>query len=242
MKIKWHEVTWYSKAIALAVFILISLGGFCLGLEAGYLGGYADGVSRNLTKTAPISSAGSMTNSYYQNVADWQMSEVGIGGFSISYPIDFPSDGESAIQTTDWRVNAPRATPGTVFFSLVIPKAFEPQTNFDDAKLTVGRSQDAAAVKDCLLPDQTGGPLEPTSTVMLNGIPFATSESFGAGAGNLYDTTSYRALHAGECYAIEYTIHASQIANFPPEYHLRPFDAVKLNDVLHRIAGTFRFL
>jgi hypothetical protein len=65
--------------------------------------------------------------------------------------------------------------------------------------------------------------------------------SSSAGAGNLYQTTSYRAIQGGECWAIEYTIHSSQIANYPSSYNLQPFNQTELTTLLDRIAGTFSF-
>lgn len=76
----------------------------------------------------------------------------------------------------------------------------------------------------------------------MNGIVFTVFHSNDAGAGNYYETTSYRTLHAGQCYAIEYTIHSGQIANYPARYGLKPFDEAQLTDVLDRIVGTFKFL
>ena len=63
-----------------------------------------------------------------------------------------------------------------------------------------------------------------------------------AGAGNLYDKTSYRAVRGGTCWAIEYTVHSTQIANYPDSYNLQPFDEARVKAVLDRLVGTFAFL
>ena len=76
---------------------------------------------------------------------------------------------------------------------------------------------------------------------MINGIDFTVFHFSDAGAGNIYETTSYRTVHGGQCWAIEYTIHSSQIGNYPPKYGLQPFNEATLHDVLDRIAGTFKF-
>jgi len=124
---------------------------------------------------------------------------------------------------------------------LTIPSAFEPQTNLADATLTVGGSKNSAAIAECLTPDQSGGPATATSSVTIDGIPFVLSTFNSAGAGNLYATASYRTIHAGECYAIEYTIHSSQIANYPSSYNLQPFDASKISSLMQTIINTFKF-
>jgi hypothetical protein len=133
-------------------------------------------------------------------------------------------------------------TPGVTWLSITIPAAFEPQTNFADAKLTVGDSGDSQAIAGCLAPIASGIPGESMATTTINGAVFSVYKTADAGAGNYYETTSYRTLHAGECYAVEYTIHSSQIANYPAQYELQPFNETMLTDVLDRMVGTFRFM
>lgn len=233
MKIEWNKVTWYSKLVALALFVALPFIGFWFGIQYGPMGG--------VPLNNPQGTQTAMTSDYYHNVSEWQ-TDRNSGIFSIAYPIDFNAqDSFSSTPSADWRLNA-NGTSGTTLFTLTISKAFEPQTNFDDAKLMVGRSGNSAAVAQCLTPDASGGPATATSNATINGISFTVFQSTGAGAGNFYETTSYRTVHAGQCYAVEYTIHSSQIANYPPEYHLSPFDKAKLTDVLDRIVGTFRFL
>ena len=132
--------------------------------------------------------------------------------------------------------------PGIKYFTLTVPRAFEPQTNFVDATLTVGASANNTAVAQCLTPDQSGGPATATSSATINGINFTVFKSTGAGAGNYYETTSYRTLHAGECYAVEYTVHSGQIANYPASYNLQPFNEQQIDSVMQNIVGTFKFM
>ncbi len=226
MKVVWNKVTWYSKFIALVIFILFPFIGFYFGIQVGE--------ALQIIHDAPLVGAGSSAgNSYYSDVASWQ-TDGNNAGFAIAYPIDFSyQDNYSAIPSTDWRVDS-NGIQGTTFFTLTIPSAFEPQTNFADAKLTVGSSRNATAVSQCLT---TGA----TSSIMINGTAFTVFSSNGAGAGNYYQTTSYRAIHGGACWAVEYTIHSSQIANYPSSYNLHPFDQGAVTAVLDRIVGTFRF-
>jgi hypothetical protein len=232
MKIEWRKVTWYSKLLALGLFVALPFIGFYYGTR------YGETVALLQNPGAAQTATGT---DYYHNAAAWQTDRDDRGGFSIAYPLDFQVDENYSTQpSTDWREGA-NGTPGNLSLTITIPKAFEPQTNFADAKLTVGRSGNNAAAADCLVPDATGANTR-TSTIMANGIQFTAFHSAGAGAGNYYETTSYRTIHAGQCYAVEYTIHSTQIANYPPEYQLKPFDKAKLVDMLNRIVGTFKFL
>jgi hypothetical protein len=239
-KIEWNRVTWYSKLVALALFIALPFIGFWFGMQYGEVVAPLNG-SSVIPQIASGTAMGIAGNDYYANVAEWQTESNFPKYISIAYPIGFQVD-DNAMSSPGWRMNSSEADTGMLFFTLTIPRAFEPQTNFDDAKLTVGSSLSGGAVRNCLLPDQTGGPAEATSTATVDGVVFTVFHSSDAGAGNLYQTTSYRTIYAGACYAVEYTIHSSQIANYPPEYNLKPFDPNKLTDVLDRIVGTFKFL
>ena len=243
-KIEWNKVTWYSKLIAAVLFVVILTGGFWLGLYAGYLKGYISGVEYFLPgadiSTTTITT-GSTAGSYYHNVAEWQTAEDSAGAFSIAYPGDFSTnDGAIPEVTQNWSLSS-NGTTGDLFFTLTIPSLFEPQTNFADATLTVGASKDATAVMQCLTSNMTDGPITATSTETINGVVFTVLPSSGVGAGNIYDTTSYRTVHNGKCYAVEYTIHSSQLGNYPTQYNLQQFDPAPLKDVLNRIVGTFKF-
>jgi hypothetical protein len=235
MKIEWNKVTWYSKLLALALFVALPFIGFYYGIKYG----------ETLTPIQFLSQSTSTQvsgNNYYQNVAEWQLDQRTDGGFSISYPIDFSENDIYAVTpVTDWRIGSNNQA-GIKMLTITIPRTFESQTNFSDATLTVGRSNDPIAVQNCLTPDQSGGPGSGLATTTINGVAFSIFTSASAGAGNFYETTSYRTLHANQCYAVEYTIHSNQIANYPSSYGLQPFDKNKLTDVLDRIVGTFRFL
>lgn len=235
-KIEWNKVTWYSKIIALALFVLLPYVGFWIGVSYGQ----SLQAIQDAHVAISLPAASDATSAYYQNVAAWQTDVRPDAGFSISYPLDFTADDNYSIApSADWRMGA-NGTQGIKAFTLTIPRAFEPQTNFDDATLTVGRSSSNGAVAGCMASDPSGGPASATSTVLVNGITFTVFHSNDAGAGNYYETTSYRTLHAGQCYAVEYTVHSSQIANYPTSYDLQPLNEMMLTDVLDRIVGTFK--
>lgn len=246
MKIEWNKVTWYSKALALALFIVLSFGGLWIGVQYGELRQRVDDGFMELQNSRSVAaSAVPSVNSYYEEVSTWQTNQDtdrNTGGWSIAYPIDFETNGNySVTPVDDWRVGMPGG-PGYKMFTLTIPKVFEPQTNFSDATLSVGMSGNAKAVAECLVPEMTDG-RSVTSTLLIDNIPFTVFHFADAGAGNYYETTSYRFLRGGgqQCWVVEYTIHSSQIMNYPAEYQLKPFDASKLTNVLDRIVGTFKF-
>ncbi|MGC9599088.1 MAG: hypothetical protein ABSE18_01760 [Minisyncoccia bacterium] len=237
MKVEWNKVTWYSKIIAIVLFVALPFIGFYYGIRYGMiLQGTRD--SAALTRQNATTSV----TSYYENVSAWQVGDRSDAGFSIAYPIDFDTnDSYATTPSIDWRFGVDESQPGVLAFTLMIPRAFEPQTNFADAKLTVGYSANGVAVAQCLMPGPASGPSSATSSAMINGVAFTVFHATDAGAGNYYETTSYRTVQAGKCWAVEYTIHSSQIANYPPQYGLQPFDKAKLTDLLDRIVGTFRF-
>lgn len=239
MKIIWNQVTWYSKTLALAMLVVLPFAGFYFGVKYGELKQNVDDTFvalQNVSSSAPTPAS---TDAYYQTVAEWQTDQNN-GGWSIAYPIDFETNDVYSVALVDgWRQGNPGGS-GLQPFTLTIPRAFEPQTNFAGATLTVGMSGNNQAVAQCLVPEMTDSKTA-TSTIMINGVAFTVFHFADAGAGSLYETTSYRTQHAGKCYAVEYTIHSSQIGNYPPEYQLKPLDETKLHDVLDRIIGTFRF-
>jgi hypothetical protein len=241
MKIEWNKVTWYSKLVALVLFVALPFAGFWYGIKYGEVKQYSVD-SLLFSKNSSSSSAASAgIDSYYKDVAAWQTDQNN-SGWSIAYPIDFDiTDNYVSTPTDNWREGA-AGGPGVQPFVLTIPRVFEPQTNFADAKLTVGMSSDATAVAQCLEIEPTGPPDQlPTSTATINGTVFTIFHLNDAGAGNFYETTSYRTLRAGQCWAIEYTIHSGNIGNYPLEYGLKPFNEAMLHDVLDRIVGTFKF-
>lgn len=243
-KIQWNKVTWYSKLIALTVFVVLPFVFFYFGVRYGTMVGYLNATQEInlLSATSSSSQAGNGETAYYQNPAAWQTDANNTaGGFSIAYPIDFDTQDNIMLSpSTDWRIDA-NSMPGVIYFTLTVPRAFEPQTNFAGATLTVGASGNAAAIAQCIKAGASSGPFAATSTAAVNGIDFTVFHSTGVGAGNYYDTTSYRTLHADKCYAVEYTIHSTQIMNYPASYGLHPYDQQKIDTLMQAIVGTFTF-
>ncbi len=157
--------------------------------------------------------------------------------FSFAFPTDFTVGGSAVGLGPGW--SAPATTSGMVLAKILVPKSFEPGTNFGDAWFTVGASSDPSAVATCR--NTLAGPASSSTPVTFGGMSFTKLEFTGVGAGNIYDTTSYRTVKGGECYAIEYTIHYGNILNYPTGA-VKEFDEARVTAALDEVARSFAFL
>jgi len=158
--------------------------------------------------------------------------------FTFTLPTDFSIAGSAMGYSQDWwSVDA--TTTGMVLAHVTVPKEYMPGTNFGDAWFTVGTSADPSAIAECLTnPKENFGS---TTPVTINGVPFMKIAFAGAAAGNRYDTTSYRTVRGGQCYAVEYTIHYGVIENYPAGA-VKEFDEAKAQAALEGLVQSFRFL
>ncbi|HVM58994.1 MAG TPA: MliC family protein [Candidatus Paceibacterota bacterium] len=156
--------------------------------------------------------------------------------FTFAFPSDFSVTGTEPGYTPGW--SAPATTSGQILAKIYVPQSFEPGTNFGDAWFTVGVSSDPSAVATCL---QTLSGAQATTTSSIGGVTFTKILFGGAGAGNRYDTTSYRTVRDNMCYAVEYTVHYGVLENYP-KGTVQAFDEPKVAGALDQIAQSFRFL
>lgn len=161
------------------------------------------------------------------------------GTFTFMYPPSVTVSGGDGSYTQSWMVNA--TSSGLVLAKAALGKSFQPNTNFSEATLTVGTSADPSAVSTCLTYNPTGGPKTAPMKQTINGVTYTVFHSNGAGAGNRYDTTSYRTLRNNQCYAVEYTVHSTVLENYPPEQHITAFDAAAVTKVMDGIVQSFQF-
>ncbi|MEK7228323.1 MAG: hypothetical protein AAB681_03140 [Patescibacteria group bacterium] len=155
---------------------------------------------------------------------------------TFSYPKELSLDDISQSKQ-DWRTNTQDA--GTLIARVTIPKGSQPQTNLSDSRFSVGVSNDAKAAKNCLI--ATNGE-QSQGNETINRILYFKFILGDAGAGNFYDTTSYRTLYNGKCYAVEYTIHSTNIGVYDPSQGVKEFDKQKVTAVLEAMAHSFVFL
>jgi hypothetical protein len=160
------------------------------------------------------------------------------GRFTIRYRPEWLAAGAAAEAPTGWSV----VTPGQGWLAakLTAPKSLYPGTNFSEAWLTVGSSNDPQAIAACLKNVEQEGMDVQDATI--GGRPFKRFETADAGAGNYYETTAYHALLDGDCWAVEYTIHSTNIYNYPPEAGVKEFDRSALKAALDASARSFDFL
>jgi membrane-bound inhibitor of C-type lysozyme len=158
--------------------------------------------------------------------------------FSFNYPSSFVLSGGETGYTQDWSQEA--TTSGLVLAVVSTPDNYQPKTNFGDAKFTVGTSADPQAVSSCTT--TTYGSMGSSTQVIINSVPYTKITFSDAGAGNLYQTTSYRTVRNSQCYAVEYTIHSSNIGNYSPDQGITPFDQTSIQNSLESIVQSFKFL
>ena len=156
--------------------------------------------------------------------------------FTFSFPTDFEVTGVAPGYGPGW--SAPATTTGMVLAKIYVPQSYEPGTNFGDAWFTVGASGDPQAVADCT--KDLAGNQASSSPVTIGDTTFTKLLFGGAGAGNRYDTTSYRAVRDGQCYAIEYTVHYGVLENYP-KGAVQAFDEAKITSALDEVAKSFQF-
>ena len=194
-------------------------------------------ITENSSTTYQYCIAGTITSSLATNTFTDQSKT-----FSFSYPSNWSVTGAGGGYTQSWMANA--TTSGMILAQIKVPQSYLPGTNFGDAKFTVGTSADPSALATCLIYNPSGprakGAKNATTTTM-NGTTYAVLSSSDVGAGNYYDTTSYRTSRNSQCYAIEYTIHYANFQNFP-KGSVKQFDEASLKAQLESIAQSFAFL
>ena len=158
--------------------------------------------------------------------------------FEFAFPTNFEVAGVEPGYSYAW--TAPATTTGMQLAKIVVPKSFEPGTNFANAWFSVGTSANPDAVASCFS-TLSGDAATTSEPVTIGDLTFAKLEFSGAGAGNRYDTTSYRAVRDGQCYAIEYTIHYGVFENYP-KGSVEKFDEAKVARALDEVAKSFRFI
>lgn len=158
--------------------------------------------------------------------------------FTFALPTNFSVAGSAIGLTESWSAGA--STIGAVLARLSVPASNQPGTNLSNASFTVGGSVDPAALSNCLK-SPVGTASTSASQTKLGDVAVTKLTFSDAAAGNRYDTTSYRALHNSQCYAIEYTIHYGNIDNYP-KGSVEEFDKAALTASLDEVARSFRFL
>jgi hypothetical protein len=130
-------------------------------------------------------------------------------------------------------------TTGILISSAELSSSFEPKTNFRGANFIVGSSNDATSIAQCSNPQNGEHAL---GTTLINGVFFSKFSLNDAGAGNFYDTTSYRTIYNNQCYVIQYTIHTTNISNYDPSQGISEYSKASVIALLESVAQSFKFL
>jgi membrane-bound inhibitor of C-type lysozyme len=158
------------------------------------------------------------------------------GTFTFSFPTNFAVAAGDMGYTQGWAAFA--TTSGMTLAKITVPGSVQPGTNFGDATFSVGTSADPSAVALC--GSNPSGSRGTATTTSLGGTPFTKLTFSDAAAGNRYDTTSYRVVRDGQCYAVEYTIHYGVLENYP-KGSVKAFDEQGLAASLDEMAQSFAF-
>lgn len=158
--------------------------------------------------------------------------------FSFNYNPYFKVNIGYGELTTDWRSNTKQK--GILLARVSIPRTYLPNTNFSEAVFTIGRSSDSSVIKNCISDTKNGEKKDGTKTI--GGYTFSKFILNDAGAGNFYDTVSYRGIVGGDCYVLEQTIHGTNIENYSPDQGVKEFDRSVIENDFDKMIDSFVFL
>ncbi len=179
-----------------------------------------------------------VTATVSQGVGDMHMFTDAGKLFSFTYPSAVTISGGGVGYGTDWMVNA--TSSGMLLAKAVLPRTTQPKTNFSGATFTVGTSADPDAVANCLT-DSNGQTGSRKGTVVMGGVTYTKFQVSDAGAGNYYDTTSYKTVRDNQCYVVEYTIHSTNIGNYSLDQGIKAFDQVSVKKIMEAMVSSFAF-
>ena len=114
------------------------------------------------------------------------------------------------------------------------------RTNLGEASVMIGATRDPKIVAQCLLPSsQVENEKLLPLTKTINGVVYNVFQGMGVGAGNFYDSTSYRTVKNNICYEVVLLLHSSQILNYPAGL-VREFEHDKMLAELQAVADNFK--
>lgn len=179
------------------------------------------------------------SNSTFAKDADCSIQFTGLNNsFNFNYNPYFKAYGGENASPKDWRLNAKEN--GNLLARVSIPRTYMPNTNFSSAYFTVGNSTNDKEVKNCTSDISNNEKKDGVKNI--GGYTFTKFLIDDAGAGNIYNTTSYRALIEEKCYVLEYTIHSTNIDNYSGDQGVKEFDKNKIKNEFESIIDSFKFV
>jgi hypothetical protein len=111
-----------------------------------------------------------------------------------------------------------------------------PITNLGEAYFLFSALDDPTTVATCTKP------ISPQEDVLgqeiFNGYEFTRSETYGVGAGNIYQLEMYRSVVENVCYEAVFFMHSGNIGNYPPGM-VTEFDQADLMGKFEEILSSF---
>ncbi len=161
-------------------------------------------------------------------------------GVSFKYPAAFQLVPGKTGPLAEWQLYG--LTNGIEIVSIEIPSSFQIRTNFMGASLRIGLSTDATAVKECLSPPTSFGYRDAYNQRVIGGVVFQEFTRSDTAAGNSYEFTSYHAVRDTGCEVLEYSIHKTNIQNYPPEAGRKEFDHTAIVNTREAVLDTVQFV
>lgn len=109
-------------------------------------------------------------------------------------------------------------------------------TNLGEASFIIGASGEKTALDACLKNAPEEGAT--SSEKVINGITMKEFSGEGVGAGNIYNTKSYRVVKNNICYEATLLLHSGRIENYDPP--VKEYDHVKALNALTEILDTLK--
>ncbi len=153
-------------------------------------------------------------------------------GFSIEYPETASS---SAV---DFEGYVPLTQ--TPVMSFVLPSSMGEGTNLSEAGIYIGATTTPDVVAICSTSSIGVGETF-VGTTSINGASFGVFTSAEVAAGNIYEATAFRAVHAGRCLEIVELLHFTTIANYP-EGSVAEFDTATFQGYLRKMVDSLKLI
>jgi hypothetical protein len=175
--------------------------------------------SPRTTGVAPTTAAATAvpTEAHLPNV-DWLAYHDDEAGFTVQYPLTWRQSDSGAYPI----VFVLEAAPGTT----LLEKTME--LNFTDQ---------IAECKQSIYGSDSGS--TSPEHVRINGVDFLKEAGGRAGAGNIYDWTSYPTVKGVHCITVTFVLHSANAGVYSTEP--APFDRAAESEIFGQLLSTFRF-
>jgi lipopolysaccharide export system protein LptC len=152
-------------------------------------------------------------------------------GFNVTYQQQYQ------MKTENFEGYLPLTATPVVAFQ--IPANLYTGTNLGEAGVYIGASSSPKILATCLKATKDMGATS-MGTTTINGQVWNVFTSADAGAGNLYESKTYRIIHNKQCFEMNELLHSGNINNYP-EGEVVEFDKPKFQTMLDEVAQTFTF-